>query len=184
MTKIANHVLLAANEGMAAGFRQFASASQKSGLPAVQDAWEPFAPLNRKRRFDLYCELFGPQVESLGAPKASATRANVVESRTSDEVQRLIEAAQELMRQAEELRSESVVEPKAPVKRSTDRSKPKASKPAKVVLTETKFGAGAVKALGLPTKVGAKFTYKGKRSTSKWVVARKNRDGSILATRA
>lgn len=174
------HVLVAANEGMKAGFRQFASASQKSGLPTVKSAWKAYKPLNAKSRFNLYCETFGPVVESLGVPKAAASNAPIVEERTDDALQLLIEQAAQLQAQIAELQAKPV---KAERKRTTrsSRSTPKAE--VKSAGIERKFTAGAVEMFGLPTTKGASFTYEGKAGEFTWKVKAVKRDGSIIATR-
>ena len=183
MSSIAKHVKIASLNGMKAGFKVFAANASKSGLPQVADLWSEFEPLNAKGRFDLYCATYGDLVASLGEPVA--TQAATVEDRKVDEIQRLIEQANELLSKAEELRSAkaTVVKTAKPkgYTRSTPKAQPKAAQPK---LTKTTFGAKVVALLGLPTKVGKAFTYKGKHGSSKWVVTAKLANGGIAATRA
>jgi hypothetical protein len=103
ITRTPSHVLTAVEDGMKAGFKQFASASAKSGLAPVQELWSEFEPLNSKSKFNLYCTMFGPAVEGLGAPKVSATRASTTVPRVDDDVQALLEQAKALTEQAAKL---------------------------------------------------------------------------------
>jgi hypothetical protein len=171
LSRIPSHVLTAVEDGMKAGFTQFATASSKSGLEPVQAMWSEFEPLTKKRRFDLYCSMFGPQVESLGAPKASSTRANVVDAKTDDDVQRLVEAAHELLAQAERIQNERAGVVASAVVEQDDEVEP------------NNFTANVVKARKLPMTIGRTFTWKGKRGDSKWEVVEVWDDGSIDAVR-
>lgn len=176
------HVLVAAEQGMKAGFRQFASASQKSGLPTVKKSWKDFAPLNQKGRFNLYCSTFGPIVESLGTPKAAASNASVVEDRTDAKLQELIEqaAALQLLIDAYSAPQSVKVADKPKAKRT--RSTPKAEVVESAGI-ERKFTAGAVEMFDIPTTKGATFEYEGKAGTFTWKVKSVKRDGSIIAVR-
>ena len=178
------HVQVAATEGMKAGYRQFSTVASKSGLPTVKRAWRPYKALNSKGRFNLYCSQFGPTVESLGVPTAGATRASVVDERTSPKIQALLELKAELLaeidREIESLSNEGV-------QAFEDEAKPAAKrKPRKATTSKddpSTFSAAVVARKGLPTKVGKTFTYQGKRGSSKWVVVGSTKAG-ITAVRA
>lgn len=127
---VPKHVQTAASEGMKAGFRQFEAASQKSGLQPVKALWSEFEALSAKPRFNLYCAMFGPTVDTIQKPSAvtkakrtftrssgrvkNAVAAPIQEDNTVSNVQRIAELEAEIMRLKTPEATERVIAPKDP----------------------------------------------------------------------
>ena len=178
----AAHLLVAAESGMKAGFRQFAAQSSKSGLEPVQQLWSRFESRNAKGKFDLYCAIYGPLVADLGGntPKAKAATVNapISEGGNMDAIQAIAERLAAIEAKLDG-NTDTTPEPKAP--RSTKKATPKAKK--SVAKGDSTFSTKVCSAMGIPTVVGDEFTYYSKRGTeTNWVVTKSSKTG-ITASR-
>lgn len=178
----------------AAGLRKY---TQIRGLLPVAPVFEAtFGGVAKKERLKQFCVTFAPQIEAAkqqhtGTPaqtpttrKPKATRQSEKEVVMTRSMEQRLEALENAILALAEQRTE---EPKAAAPKA---SKPAARKPkaapkvAPVSEKSNVFTAKVVEAFELPTTKGGKFTWKGKKGTTKWIVVAAKRDGSIAAVRA
>lgn len=156
-----NHIITAASKGMKAGYKQRKRTIQRGGLNVEVGS------------FSDYCTKFGPDVTAAQATMRNKPRQAAPS--LEDSLAREIEAARQRLA---ELEAAAAAKPKARVR------KPKAT--AQAQDTERKpnvWHEWAVRKHNIPTTVGATFVYKGKRRTTKFVVTRVAKDGSVESQR-
>ena len=160
-----NHIMTAATQGMKAGFNQRKRTIQRGGLGISVGS------------FGDYCAKYGPDVtaakESLRQPRQPEALTGVrvfvdevAEDVFSDELATLRQRIAEI-----EAEQQAAATPKRERKARTKQAKANVWHP------------WAVRKHNIPTKVGATFTYKGKRRTSTFKVTKVTRDGSVESIR-
>ena len=158
---MATHIQIAATQGMKAGFNQRKQRILRGGLGIEVGT------------FADYCAKVGPAVTAYKASMRNKPRnARVVGVEPFADDSRSEEIA-ELRQRLAELESEVSTPASTP--------KPKPRKQAKQKVNV--WHPWAVRKHSIPTKVGAEFTYKGKRRTSTFKVTKVTRDGSVESIR-
>lgn len=176
-----------------AGLRKL---TQMRGLLPVAPMFEAtFSEVAKRDRLKQFCVTFAPQVEAAkaahtGTPAQTPTTRKPKATRQSEKEVSMTRSMEQRLEALENLLTALVgeQEPKAAAPKATTR-KPAARKAAPKVEAKSSdkanvFTAKVVQSFGLPTTKGAKFTWKGKKGTTKWIVAAAKRDGSIAAVRA
>lgn len=159
-----NHILTAATQGMKAGYNQRKRTIQRGGLNVSVGS------------FSDYCAKFGPDVTAAQESMRNKPRnARVVGVRV--EADEPIGLAEEILAARERLAAlEATFEAESkPVRKPANR---KAASKVK----ENRWNPWAVRKHNIPTKVGATFSYKGKRRTTTFKVTRVE-DGVVFSKR-
>lgn len=153
------HTIIAATQGMKAGYNARKRVLRNSGLDTAQAAL--------RESFGDYCAKFGPDVTAAQASLRNKPRsARVVNTEPSGLAEEILAARERLA----ELEAALVVESTPAPKRTRTTRKASATK-------ENLWRSWAVAKHGIPTKVGATFDYKGKRRTSTFKVTRITDEG-------
>ena len=151
------HLEIAARDGMKAGFKAYTRTLVRSQLPQVVETRETLERMGKRAAFAWYCAKHGPDVIAF-PPEAEPEVAPLASE---------IEAARARLA---ELEAQA-----AKPKRTHTRSSGRTSKPEAV--KENLWREWAIRKHSIPTKVGATFTYKGKRRTSTFKVTRVTNEG-------
>lgn len=168
-----SHLTIASTKGMKAGLNAYMTYLSRSGLPTVQAKLAEYESLRKRQRLAHYCNEFGPQVTA-----EQATMRNKPRNARVVGVQVFEDEPTELSDEIAQARAR-LAELEAAAKAA------KAPKPAKVEQERKPnvWHPWAVRKHNIPTKVGAEFTYKGKRRTSTFKVTKVTRDGSVESIR-
>lgn len=161
-----SHLEVAAKSGMKAGFKAYMGTLQRSRLPQVIETRQALDAMTNRQAFAWYCAKHGPDVTAIQTvlveQAAPTTRKRTSRPVAQAPVGLAAEIAEARARLAE-------LEAQA--------SKPAAPKAKSTTVKENLWREWAVRKHNIPTKVGATFTYKGKRRTTTFVVTRVTSDG-------
>lgn len=166
-----SHLAIASTKGMKAGLNAYMTYLQRSGLPTVQAKLAEYESLRKRQRLAHYCNEFGAQVTAEQATMRNKPRnARVVGAQVfEDEPETLSDEIAQARARLAELEA-------AAKQAATPAKQDKVRKP-------NVWHPWAVRKHNIPTKVGAEFTYKGKRRTSTFKVTKVTRDGSVESIR-
>jgi hypothetical protein len=173
---VSKHIEVAVKDGMRAGLNAYMGSLAASGLDNVRARYDELLDMSGRKRFDWYCAQFGADVTAMQSVKPSRARkvrnavTQAVAPRTIDD-----EIAQAKARLAE-LEREAKAQTAKPRKIAKD---------AQPEVRELLWRPWAIERYGLPTKVGATFTYTSKKrgTVNTHRVVRKTAEG-IFTRRA
>lgn len=169
-----SHLKIAATQSMKAGLNAYMVYLQRSGLPTVQAKLDAYQALPKRKRLAAYCNEFGARVT---AEKASMRQPRAVVPAPQNEACGVIVEAEGPL--ADEIAQARAVLARLEAQAAQTIEQPKQD----TVRKPNVWHPWAVRKHNIPTKVGAEFTYKGKRRTSTFKVTKVMRDGSVESIR-
>jgi hypothetical protein len=152
-----NHLAIAREKGMKAGFNAYVATLERSGLQTAQAKLAEIRSMGKRKAFAAYCASKGPDVLARPVTRKRTSRPAVVESVPAGLAEEVLAARKRLA----ELEAELNAQPK---------SQPEQGK-------ENLWRPWAIRKYDIPTAVGATFVYKGKRRTTTFKVVRVTAEG-------
>ena len=163
-----SHLEVAAKSGMKAGFKAYMTTLKRSRLPEVRATLDTLNAMSSRQAFAFYCAKHGPDVTAIvDAIVEQPTRKRTTRQAEPEAPAGLAAEIAEARARLAELEKQAKAE-SAPKRKRTS---------AKAEVKENLWREWAVRKNNIPTKVGATFTYKGKRRTTTFQVTRVTSEG-------